>query len=876
MLSVICTPEPALVLRGEPELGLERELLHAWSQAPAKALLIMVGEGMKMALDPSLEWLRRYTQRFMVRLCQTRAVPMAALAEDLAEGMASLPPILGAEYVTEDLLASLWEQLATQVMHDAGDALETWLRAHGDVWHLVGRVTFHLAENKRDAERPFAFLATFTEKVSAAGQIQHLPLARALQRYAGQQDQAALNTLLEPVRNAAAQSALVKSLLESRQLFQALAWTPGEAYKLVRDLVLLQQCGIVMKVPDWWQGGQPSRPVVQVTIDAEQKETVGIGAMLSFRVAMSMEGEALTPEEIAKIKASTSSLITLRGKWVQIDREKLDQVLDHWTRVQQLHANGAMSFHEGMRWLSGIGAAGAADLQGFTDTSVRWSEVVAGKGLAEMLAQLRDPSEVSVPAGLKATLRPYQAKGLAWLLFMQRLGLGACLADDMGLGKTLQVIALLVAQSGFDFSRNRTAPDSAKAETTLIVVPASLVGNWKAELAKFAPSLRVVVASRELRDFEADVVIVTYQFLTRSKSLLAKEWNVVVLDEAQAIKNPGALQTQTVKTLRAQMRIALTGTPVENRPGDLWSLFDFLNPGLLGSAAAFAETIKRLGNRYAPLRQLVQHYLLRRMKTDKRIIADLPDKTEVKALCALTKKQATLYTRLVEELKRTLDDPSLPPLQRNGLVLGFLIKFKQVCNHPSHWSGDGQFKPEDSGKFARLAEICSELAERQERVLVFTQFAEMCEPLMQHLAQVFGRPGLMLNGSTPVKQRAQLVEKFQASDGPPFFVISVKAGGTGLTLTAASHVIHFDRWWNPAVENQATDRAFRIGQKKNVLVHKFIVPGTIEERVDRLMEGKQQLADELLGGEAGAEKMLTDMSTEELLRFVALDVSAVE
>jgi non-specific serine/threonine protein kinase len=823
----------------------------------------MVGEGMKTTLDPSLEWLRRYAQRFMVRLCQTRAVPSAALAEDLAEAMASLPPMQGAEYVTEDLLMSLWEQLAAQVAHEAGEALEAWLRAHGDVWHLVGRVTFHLAENKRDAERPFAFLATFTEKVSAAGQIQHLPLARALQRYAGQQDQAALNSLLEPVRAAAAQSALVKSLLDSRQLFQALAWTPGEAYKLVRDLEVLQQCGIVMKVPDWWQGGKPSRPVVQVTIDAEQKETLGIGAMLSFKVAMSMDGEALTPDEIAKIKASTSSLITLRGKWVQIDREKLDQVLDHWTRVQQLHANGAMSFHEGMRWLSGISAAGAVDLQGFSDTSVLWSEVVAGKGWAEILEQLRDPSDVIVPADLKATLRPYQAKGLAWLLFMQRLGLGACLADDMGLGKTLQVIALLVAVKG-------------NLRPSLIVVPASLVGNWKAELARFAPSLRVMIPSKETHAREAEVFIATYQFLTRSKALLAMEWNVVVLDEAQAIKNPGALQTQTVKTLRAQMRIALTGTPVENRPGDLWSLFDFLNPGLLGSAAAFAETIKRLGNRYAPLRQLVQPYLLRRMKTDKRIIADLPDKTEVKALCALTKKQATLYTRLVQELKRTLDDPSLPPLQRNGLVLSFLIKFKQVCNHPSHWSGDGQFKPEDSGKFARLAEICSELAERQERVLVFTQFAEMCEPLMQHLGQIFGRPGLMLNGSTPVKQRAQLVQKFQASDGPPFFVISVKAGGTGLTLTGASHVIHFDRWWNPAVENQATDRAFRIGQKKNVLVHKFIVPGTIEERVDRLMEGKQQLADELLGGEAGAEKMLTDMSTEELLRFVALDVSAVE
>jgi non-specific serine/threonine protein kinase len=369
---------------------LEKELRDVWSQALAKAMLILVGGGMKTALDPSLEWLRRWAQRFMVRLCQIRAVPVAALPEDLQEGMTSLPPMHGAEYVSAELLASLWEQMAAQVLDEAGNALETWLRAHGDVWHLVGRVTFHLAENKRDAERPFAFLATFTEKVSAAGQIQHLPLARALQRYAGQKDQAALNSLLEPVRAAAAQSALVKSLLDSRQLFQALAWTPGEAYKLVRDLVVLQQCGIVMKVPDWWQGGQPSRPVVQVTIDAEQKETVGIGAMLSFKVAMSMDGEALTPDEIAKIKASTSSLITLRGKWVQIDREKLDQVLGHWTRVQQLHANGAMSFHEGMRWLSGISAAGTGDLQGFTDTCVQWSEVVAGKGLAEMLAQLRN------------------------------------------------------------------------------------------------------------------------------------------------------------------------------------------------------------------------------------------------------------------------------------------------------------------------------------------------------------------------------------------------------------------------------------------------------------------------------------------------------
>jgi non-specific serine/threonine protein kinase len=272
----------------------------------------------------------------------------------------------------------------------------------------------------------------------------------------------------------------------------------------------------------------------------------------------------------------------------------------------------------------------------------------------------------------------------------------------------------------------------------------------------------------------------------------------------------------------------------------------------------------------------VQPYLLRRMKTDRRIISDLPEKIEVKAHCPLTKKQATIYTRLVEELKRTLADPKLEPFERNGLVLGFLLKFKQVCNHPSHWSGDGQFKPEDSGKFARLAEIADELSQRQERAIVFTQFAEMCDPLAQHLATIFGRPGLVLHGGTPVPQRSKLVDQFQAADGPSFFVISVKAGGTGLTLTAASHVIHFDRWWNPAIENQATDRAFRIGQKKNVLVHKFIVPGTIEERIDRLIDSKKALAAELLGSDSGAEKLLTQMSTEELLRFVALDIETVD
>jgi non-specific serine/threonine protein kinase len=495
---------------------------------------------------------------------------------------------------------------------------------------------------------------------------------------------------------------------------------------------------------------------------------------------------------------------------------------------------------------------------------------------------------------------------------MMQLGLGACLADDMGLGKTIQVIALLldhhnsrqrpgVRRSSGAFERPQDSEKLQRAGAlqnadapALLVVPASLVGNWKAEVAKFAPDLRLFIAhpsqtSHEQLDLaihhpaEAlrgyDVMLTTYQFLQRTESWQIHPWSLVILDEAQAIKNSGSSSAKAVKRLQAHARIALTGTPVENRPGDLWSLFDFLNPGLLGGSASFAEAVKRCAKSsegFAPLRRLVKPYILRRMKTDRRIITDLPDKIELKAFCGLTKRQATIYAKLVDQLAKMLADKEMEPIKRQGLVLGFLLKFKQVCNHPSHWNGDGAWAPADSGKFARLTEICTELAEKRERALIFTQFAETCDPLARYLSTVFGREGLILHGGTSVKKRPQLVEAFQQPGGPPFMVISVKAGGTGLNLTAASHVIHFDRWWNPAVENQATDRAFRIGQQKNVIVHKFVCQGTIEQRIDSLIEDKLALAQDLIGDGSGAEKLLTDMSSEELIEFVKLDVSAVE
>ena len=386
--------------------------------------------------------------------------------------------------------------------------------------------------------------------------------------------------------------------------------------------------------------------------------------------------------------------------------------------------------------------------------------------------------------------------------------------------KTIQVLGLL------SLSRGNREPG-----TDLLVVPASIVDNWRLEIERFAPQLKVLIAhpshipSPELKRLSRkavdahDAVITTYGTATRTKWMKSHTWRNVILDEAQAIKNPGAKQTKAVKALDSRWRLALTGTPVENRLGDLWSIFDFLNPGLLGSAKAFNGFCKSMASGthggYAPLRRLVQPYVLRRLKTDKSVIADLPAKTEVTAHCLLSKRQAALYTQSVEAMKTTIE--ALDGIERRGVVLAFLMRFKQICNHPSQWLGDGSYAAADSGKLTRLGELGESIASRQDKVLVFTQFREMTAPLSRFLTEVFGRPGLVLHGGTSVKKRQGLVQSFQEDDRVPFMVLSIKAGGTGLNLTAASHVIHFDRWWNPAVENQATDRAFRIGQQRPIV-----------------------------------------------------------
>ncbi len=788
------------------------------------------------------------------------------------------PPMPGAEYLICSVLQDTWIDLDTWVRGQVASCkqgLSGFLKQRARLWHQVGRVCFHLAENRRDPEYPFAFLATYAPSVTDGARVQYQPLSKALKQYAGTKNKKALIKLLSPVHLASQGSPLVKELVDSGDIYQPLAWPASQAYRFLKEVPVFEESGVLVRLPDWWK--KRPRPRVGISIGEKRQKKFDTKGMLDFKVRLALGDQELTEAEWNELIDAEEGLVLLRGQWVEVDRDKLAEALDHWKKVEQ-QASGGLSFVEGMRLLAGAPMDLAeGDIQ--DDQQREWSFVQAGKWLDQVLAELRSPESLkqAKPDGdLNATLRKYQETGVSWLWFLSRLGLGACLADDMGLGKTIQVLALLLA-----LKKKRTDKPS------LLVLPASLMANWKSEMHRFTPTLRAKFihpsetpkdeiarmagsSGRALKD--TDIVLTTYGMLLRQRWLQDVAWQLVILDEAQAVKNPAARQTKAVKRLEADARIALTGTPIENRLSDLWSLFDFLCPGLLGSQKTFKQFVKTLDarehNRYAPLRGLVQPYILRRMKTDKRIIADLPDKTELRAFCGLSKRQAALYAKLVKELANLLE--GLDGMKRRGLVLAYLMRFKQLCNHPSQLLGDGQFDADQSGKFSRLEEICEEIASRQEKTLVFTQFREMTEPLASFLSEIFGRGGLVLHGGTPVKRRKRLIDQFQQDDAPPFFVLSLKAGGTGLNLTAASHVIHFDRWWNPAVENQATDRAFRIGQRRNVLVHKFVCRGTVEEKIDALIEEKQQLATDLLEG--GAERMLTEMSDAELINLVSLDV----
>lgn len=812
-----------------------------------------------VSINPEIEFLRE----------KTIIEPEPEVIEQILE---SAPYINGSEYLNYEWVENIWKRLndvfSIEIRVYQGSATE-FLISNSPEIHPIGRIFFHLVESRKE-DYPFAFLATYTSGVGSDGKSKHLPLKNALVEY--RNDNRKLLELLSTVNKASQKSIFMSELIDSGEIFQPIGLSEKEAYTFLNEIAVYEEAGILCRIPNWWRN-KSNTLKLSMSVGNKEPSSLGFDALLDFNAKLSVGNENITVDELKKLLSETEGLAFIKGKWVEVNHEKLKDTLLAYEKAQSLIGKTGMSMMEAMRF-----QLNASEILNIPEKTCEL-EITNGEWLSTTLSKLTHPDKIeaiSVGQDFHAVLRPYQQKGVFWLYLMKTLGLGACLADDMGLGKTVQVIALLNSLA------NISAAKPAVHQKALLIIPASLIGNWINEIKRFAPSLKFIVMhpsegnamindSKDLPE-DTNLIITTYGMLLRIDWLNELIWDVLILDEAQAIKNPGTKQTKAVKQLKASYRIALTGTPVENRLSDLWSLFDFLNKGLLGSPKEFTEFTKKLKESqegYSRLKKVVTPFMLRRLKTDKAIISDLPEKIEMKTYSTLAKKQAVLYNNLVNELKIKLESAD-EGILRKGLILSSIIKFKQICNHPSQYLGQDSYDEHESGKYERLREICETIYEKRERVLVFTQFKEITVPLQEFLGTIFHHRGLILHGGTPVAKRRELVEKFQGTEYVPFLVLSIKAGGVGLNLTSANHVIHFDRWWNPAVENQATDRAFRIGQKKNVIVHKFITRGTIEEKIDLMIEAKVKLSKDIIPDVQ--ENWITEMDNRQLMDLFRLAI----
>jgi SNF2 family DNA or RNA helicase len=643
---------------------------------------------------------------------------------------------------------------------------------------------------------------------------------------------------------------------------------------LTESAWVLEDAGYVVIVPSWWTPEGRRRMKVRLKTalrpakgsSPRSRGYFNLETVIAYKYHLSIGGEAITEAEWQELVNAKTPLVQFRGQWIELDRDKMGQMLAFW-QAQEEQASDEMT----LRDLLQVAAEAGEEVEWDHDPLVQ-----------DMLSKLHDKSAfapIEDPPGLCGALRDYQRRGVAWLQYLERLGLGACLADEMGLGKTIQVIARLLTERD----------EAAGRPPTLLIAPTSVLGNWRREIERFAPALRTLLhhGSARIRDERAfavacrtcDVVLTSFTLARLDSTLLRSiQWHRIVVDEAQNIKNPASVQTRAITKLAATHRLALTGTPVENRLRDLWSIFNYFSPGYLGKETqfrkAFEAPIQKENDpvQAAALKRLIEPFILRRVKTDKRIIDDLPDKIEQRVFCTLTPEQASLYEAVVKDVAEQLD--AAAGIQRKGLILATLLRLKQICNHPAHFLQDGSaFSAERSHKLQRLSEMVEEVIASGESLLIFTQFTEVGAALDRYMAHALHCHTYYLHGGTNAAKRDRMIREFQDSTtAPSVFVLSLRAGGVGLTLTKANHVFHFDRWWNPAVEDQASDRAFRIGQRKNVFVHKFVTMGTLEDRIDAMIEEKKRLSSAIV---AADESWLTELDNETFKQLIALQHSAI-
>lgn len=817
---------------------------------------------MKLLADRFVEFLVTMPELELIQGNLNAKIPCESLLN-------SIPFSVGSEFINEDWIQNIFKKLTeifnSEVTNYKGSVAKYLSEKRQDL-KIPERVFFHLVDND-DPEYPFAFLATYATTYNGTvsdgktpnKKIRHLPLSYVLQEF--KMDHKKLLTLLSCLNRAAEVSPLLGSFVDSGEMFHPLKLKSYEAYEILKAIPSLEQNGIQCRIPNWWKR-RGSSLRIGIKFHQKSQSMVGFNTLLSMRPELSVDGVVLDTDEVKQILQESDGLALIKGKWIEVDKKRLQSLLDKMNGYKHdVTLMEAMKMEAGMK--------GTEDEISFSN-----EDFISG-----MVGKLKDVNTIikpAVPNTVKAKLRPYQISGYAWLKMMSELGLGACLADDMGLGKTLQVLTFLEAF-------RLKAQEQKKIPRILLIVPASLLGNWESEIARFTPQMPInILHGRNNQELENELQtrrcflnITTYKMAVRLAGLQAINWDAVILDEAQAIKNADTKQSKEIKKIAAKLKIAMTGTPVENNLSNLWSLFDFLDKGLLGTASEFEEfshSISANPQGYQKLRNIVSPFILRRLKTDKSIISDLPDKIEQIDYVSLSKRQIVLYRKKVEDITKIMQtsDNMRNTIKRGGIILSSIMQLKQICNHPDQYLDQTLYSPSDSGKFAMLKEICETIYAKREKVLVFTQFKEIINHLAQYMEEIFHARGLVIHGGIKPEKRSELVDIFNSEESrSPFMILSLKSGGVGLNLTGANHVIHFDRWWNPAVENQATDRSFRIGQIKNVFVHKFVTKGTIEDRINDIIESKKSLADNVVNKDA---RWITEMSNEEILSMIRLAV----
>ena len=837
-------------------------LINRFIEDKYKALYEWGFESASNTMHPSALYLHQIAEAYLNTLTSYSELEIARenteihLSEDTWERLSKEQPfVLGSEYISYEWVFHIFEKLheifQKEISHYQG-SVKLYVAEKNQNLRVPERIFFHLVENKNDDD-PFAFMATYATR-NENGAIRHMPLRYALEEY--KQDRDRLLKLLSCLNQAAKVCPLLSEFIEKGELFYPLRLNAKEAYELLKHIEDIEACGIMCRIPNWWRK-KYANINLSMKIGEKEPALLGFDSLLSVRPELSVDGVPLSKEDIEQLLMESEGLAFLKGKWVEVNHQKLRELLNKMEENQE----SEITLMEAIR--SNINDKADAD------NGIRISN---GEWLNHFLNQLRTPDyskKNRVPKTVHAHLRPYQKIGYNWLCQMNQYHFGACLADDMGLGKTLQVLSFL------EYLRRQK-----KDTHILLIVPASLLGNWEKEVQRFTPEMDLhilhgkssLLLENDFLENDHFLAITTYGMVSKLTVLNDKNWDCIILDEAQAIKNPLTKQTRAIKKLKASMRIAMTGTPIENDLSNLWSLFDFLNKGLLGSSSEFKSFANRLQQNpqdYQKLKMMISPFILRRLKTDKKIIQDLPEKMEVEDYVSLSKQQIVLYRKFIDDIEKKLME--LSGMERRGMILSALTRLKQICNHPDQYLGEHEYLPKNSGKFEMLKEICETIYEKRERVLVFTQYKEIMPYLSEFLSKIFHQEGYVLNGDTPIKKRMEIVESFQKEDYVPYIVLSLRAAGTGLNLTAANHVIHFDRWWNPAVENQATDRAFRIGQRKNVVVHKLICKGTIEEKIDALIKSKVELSQNVIG--SGNENWITEMDNQELMKLLRLEVN---